>query len=86
MTVDSLVTFNNNYFIGRHSCLWCTIIALEMKLPRDQRTPTTLRTLENLHKQHQKFLDSGGAIKKAKNYYKVIRKAIFEIPVDQVNT
>jgi len=57
-----------------------------MKLPRDQRTPTTLRTLENLHKQHQKFLDSEGAIKKAKNYYKVIHKAIFEIPVDQVNT
>ena len=79
-----------NYFlqlksIGRHSCLWCTIIAIEMKLPREERSPTILRILENLGEQHQKFLDAGGDIKKAKNYFNVIHKAIFDIPVEQVN-
>ena len=71
--------------IGGHSCLWCTIIALEMKLPRDERSPTILRTLENLHEQCQKFLDAGGDIKKAKNYFNVIHKAIFDIPIEQVS-
>ena len=71
--------------IGRHSCLWCTIIALEMKLPRDKRSPTILRTLQNLVEQHQKFLDAGGDIKKAKNYFNVIHKAILDIPIERVN-
>lgn len=56
-----------------------------MKLPRDKRSPTILRTLENLHEQHQKFVDAGGDIKQAKNYFNVIQKAIFNIPIDQVN-
>ena len=78
--------YNFKLYIGRHARLWCTtIIALEMKLPREERSPTILRTLENLAEQHQKSLDAGGDIKKAKNYFNVIHKAIFEIPVEQVN-
>jgi len=56
-----------------------------MKLPRDERSPAILRTLENLREQHQKFIDAGGDIKKAKNYFNVIHKAIFDIPIEQVN-
>ena len=79
-----------NYFlqlksIGCHSYLWCTITAIEMKLPREERSPTILRILENLGEQHQKFLDAWGAMKKAKNYFNIIHKAIFHIPVEQVN-
>jgi len=56
-----------------------------MKLPRDERSPTILRTLKNLRKQHQKFLDAGGDTKEAKNYFNVIHQAIFDIPIEQVN-
>jgi len=56
-----------------------------MKLPRDERSPTIRRTLENLREQHHKFLDAGGDIKKAKNYFNVIHQAIFDIPIEQVN-
>ena len=52
-----------------------------MKLLREERSPTITRTLENLAKQHQKFLDALGDIKKAKNYFNVKHKAIFDIPV-----
>ena len=71
--------------IGRHSYLWCTIIALEMTLPKDERCPAILRILENLDEQHQKFLDVAGDIKKAKNYLNVIHKAIIDMPIEQVN-
>jgi len=56
-----------------------------MKLPRDERGPTFLRTLENLSEQHQKFFYAGGEIKKTKSYFNVIHKAIFDIPIEQVD-
>ena len=77
MHLNNRINILLNYILqlistGCHSCLWCTIIDLEMTLPRDKRSPTILRTLENLVEQHQKFLDAGGEIKKAKNYFNVI--------------
>ena len=51
--------------------------------PRDEASWG--RKKSNLAEQHQKFLDAGGDIKKAKNYFNVIHKAIFDIPVEQVN-
>jgi len=55
-----------------------------MKLPKNQRSPTTSRTLEHLQNYHTIFIEDGGDIKKAKNYCNVIQKAIFEIPFYQV--
>ena len=76
---------NSTFFVGRHSCLWCTIIASEMKLPKNQRSPTTSRTREHLQNCHKKkFIDDGADIKRAKNCCNVIQKAIFEILIDQV--
>ena len=85
ITINMYLSYNSQLkSLCHHSCLWCTIIALEIKLSRDG-SPTILRALGNLGEQHQKFLYPWSDNKKAKNYSNLIHKAIFDILVEQVN-
>ena len=70
---------------GRHPCLWCTILALEMKLAHDKRSLVQERTLQHLTETFQKFkTKANGDIKKAKDYFNVIHEPLLDIPLDQV--
>ena len=89
---DFSETKNNKYkfvvvtpITGRHPCLWCIILALQMHLARDERRAVQERTLEHLKKTLQKFQTEGnGDIKKAKDYFNVIHEPLLDIPLDQV--
>lgn len=75
-----------NFLTGRHPCLWCTILAIEMSLAKDKRSPYFLRTVEHFEKQFSEFQEKGrGDIKKAKNFFNVIQRPMFEIQLDQVS-
>ena len=69
---------------GRHCCLWCTIRNVQLKVPLSKRGRSPLRSLESL-RDHQKFLDAGGDIKKAKEFNNVIGEAFFPIPLEKVH-
>lgn len=71
--------------LGRHPCLWCTVIAIKMQLPKDQRGPVTVRTLQHLAEMLTAFEAAGGHLKKAKEFNNVIHAPLFNIPIDQVN-
>lgn len=75
-----------DFLTGRHPCLWCTILAIEMSLAKDKRSPYFLRTVEHFEKQFSEFQEKGrGDIKKAKNFFNVIQRPMFEIQLDQVS-
>ena len=71
--------------IGRHPCLWCTVIAVKMHLLKDQRGSVTVRSLEHLHSKLAEFEAAGGDLKKAKEYNNVIHAPLFNIPINQVS-
>ena len=64
---------------GRHCCLWCIASKSEMQTPLSERGRLQLRSLEHLKEYYSKFQAAGGNIKKAKEYYNVIRPHFFEI-------
>ena len=55
-----------------------------LKLARVVRGCSPLRTLESLESDHQRFLEAGGDIKKAKEFNNVIGRAFFPISLDRV--
>ena len=57
---------------GHHCCLWCTIRGTELKVALSTRGHSPLCSLKTLRKDHQKFLDAGGNIKKGKEFNSVI--------------
>ena len=77
------LSFNS---VGRHPCLWCTIIATQMWLALNDRTELVEpRTLEQLRTTLESFQrEANGNIKKAKDYLNVIHKPLLDIPIDQV--
>ena len=54
-------------------------------IPLGERGPFPKCTLDSLSKNYTQFLADGGHTKRAKQYQNVIAKAIFEIPINQVN-
>ena len=40
--------------------------------------------LDTLARDHQRFLNAGGNVKKVKEYRNVLQKPFFEIPIEQV--
>jgi len=70
---------------GRHPCIWCTILAVEMALTKEKRGTVMTRTLQHLEKQLKDFKEKGrGDLKSAKNFFNVIHEPLLNIPVDQV--
>lgn len=71
---------------SHYLCLWCTILAIEMSLPKEKRSPYFLRTLDHLSQQFKEFQEKGHSdIKKAKNFFNVIQSFMLEIQLDQIN-
>ena len=72
--------------IGRHPCLWCTIRGDEMKVPRDQRSTPSQRSLNSLEADYLQFQANGkGDIRKVKDYNNVMERPFFNIPITQVS-
>ena len=70
---------------GRHPCLWCTILALEMHLAYDKRSRVQESTLQHHKKTFEKFqTQANGDIKKAKDYFNVLHEPLLGIPTDQL--
>ena len=55
-------------FPGRHCCSWCKIRNTEVKVPIHTRGRLPSRSLESFRSDHQRFLDAGGNLKKAKEF------------------
>jgi len=71
-------------FPGRHCCLWCTIRNTQLKVPLHTRGRLPSRSLESLRADHQRFLDAGGNLKKAKEFNNAIAEPFFSIPLQNV--
>ena len=73
------------YLAGRHCCLWCHITTTELALSPTVRGPLVLRTTSTLQRDLNSFQSDGSNIKRAKHHNNVIRKSLFEIPLEQVS-
>lgn len=69
---------------GRHPCIWCVIKSADMKIPLSSRGAATKRTVQGIKDDHQRFLEAGGDIKKAKEFNNCILEPLFDIPLSQV--
>ena len=70
---------------GRHPCIWCTILAVEMALTKKKQGTVMTSTLQHLEEQLKDFKEKGrGDLKNAKKFFIVIHKPLLNIPVDQV--
>ena len=70
---------------GRHPCLWCTILADQLKQPQHERGKLPLRTLDSLKADYLRFETIGkGDIRQAKNFNNVIGPVFFNVPLSQV--
>ena len=71
--------------LGRHPCLWCTRTSQLIKVPRELRTPCSLKSLSSLQADLLSFKSEGkGNIKAAKHYKNVSSDYFFPIPINQV--
>ena len=61
-----------------HSCLWCHIASDQLRTPLITRGYSPSRTLETLKRDYDRFSQSGGNIKHAKNYNNVIQPYMWE--------
>lgn len=69
--------------IGRHCCLWCHIMADELKLAPSTRGALLLRSDGTLAHDLAAFKANGSNIKRAKFFNNVIREPLFTISVDK---
>ena len=72
------------HFTGRHPCLFCTATKAQIQLPPEERLCHP-RTLDQMKADLKSFRDSGGDLKKAKEFNNVIDEPIFSVPLDQVS-
>ena len=72
--------------LGRHFCLKCLITSAEAKvaLP-DHSVQLTLRSLDSIAADLQRFAAAGDDLNNAKSFNNVISPAFFDIPLDQVS-
>lgn len=71
---------------GRHFCLKCLITSVEAKVaPADRSNRPTLRSLESMAVDFERFTAAGGDVEKAKNFNNVISRSFFDIPLEQVS-
>lgn len=66
---------------GKHCCLWCLSTKPEFQLGA---STISLRTTDSIYDDHEKFLMSGGDIKKVKNFNNAVRRPFFKIQLLQV--
>lgn len=56
-----------------------------MKLSRDRRPPSKLRTLDNMACDFTEFKKDGGKAPKAKNFNNVVRAPMLPVPLTHVS-
>ena len=71
--------------IGKHFCLYCTIVKDHLRVPLAERGPFPARTIETLESDHASFMASGGNLKNAKHFNNAIGSAFFKIPLTQAS-
>ena len=66
---------------GVHPCYKCTITNKEMQLPPDERNSakSTVRTLESMAHDYDRFVAAGAKLKNAQHFNNVIRAPILDI-------
>ena len=55
-----------------------------MRIPLSSRGESTRRTVQGIIDDHERFVNAGGDIRKAKEYNNCIAKPFFDIPISQV--
>ena len=80
ITIESIMY----HCLGRHFCLYCLIATQDSYLPYENQPVVQLRTLESIKRDHDRFIEAGGNLKKVKDYNNCPMEAIFDIPLDQV--
>jgi len=65
--------------------LWCVITSEKMQISRRARDKADNRTLGHLRDYYDQFMEEGGVIKRAKEFYDVISPAFFDIELTQVS-
>ena len=57
--------------------MWCTIRNTQLKVPLNTRGRLPSRSQESIREDHQRFLDAGGDIRKAKDFNNAIGEPFF---------
>ena len=72
-----------SYKIGKYPCLWCLVTLDDLISPTSGRI-FTKRSLQSITRDHQRFVESGGNLKKAKQYHNCIQEPFFNIELTEV--
>ena len=71
--------------LRRHFCLKCLITSAEAKVaPPDRSAQLTLRSLDSIAADLQRFAAAGAKLDNAKSFNNVVSPAFFDVPLDQV--
>lgn len=69
--------------IGKYPCLWCLVTLGDLISPTSGRI-FPKRSLQSIIRDHQRFVESGGNLKKAQQYHNCIQEPFFNIELTEV--